>query len=432
MTILAKQSRIGNMTANVIPVLIALATLIAIVTVTINAPKRPIWDEGTYIKSLSLIEEHGFSVAFFESIPGAAGPTINFVHALAKPITGYQFPAIRLVNVTLLVLLTGLLLIAVRTAWPQLLATDAFVFGMAFLAMPYVAVSAGLVMTEMPAMLFMTGFVATLLSIKNILQFNRLWLLLAIPAAGICLALSILGRQNYLILAFLLPFMLFDVRRRNSRFVLSYAGILALACLLVVPVFLIWGGLIPKRTAWVGEGINLRFAVVAFSYLAIPAILLAPHWMFDFSKREDRIVVALSASTAMLLTFVFNVHEVQMLLPFRSLIVTVLHDHWLAPFSLAMQSVIYFVGVVLFFRVAKEFFRSGIDPEVRYLILVLLAGTASQMKITSQFSSRYILMYLPLLLIVLAPHLRKGMAFNVGLIIGSTLSVSALINYVRV
>ena len=115
--------------------------------------------------------------------------------------------------------------------------------------LPTVGVSAGMILTEMPAALFM---VAALWLLGKIIA-DKTWQPLSIPAALVCglmMAAAVLGRQNYIVI---LPCLLLAVRWRsgapNRRDTVRMALIGAVVLLVAGPVFLLWGGFIPPHDA---------------------------------------------------------------------------------------------------------------------------------------------------------------------------------------
>jgi hypothetical protein len=75
---------------------IALSALVAF------SPRHFIHDEPYYLNYVSLLHQHGLTLAFMNSVPGLAGPLYAFVHAAAEPVTKLDPVEMRFVNVSLL------------------------------------------------------------------------------------------------------------------------------------------------------------------------------------------------------------------------------------------------------------------------------------------------------------------------------------------
>src|SRR5262249_40596353 len=67
----------------------------------------------------------------------------------------------------------------------------------------------------------------------------------------------------------------------------------------------------------------------------------------------------------------------------------------------------------------------------RFFVLVTLVGLASNAKITHQFSSRYVFVFLPFMLLSLAPALRLTWHLPVRVAAGACASLISVASYLR-
>lgn len=251
---------------------IAAAGLFGLVALVAASPTHPIYDEAWFVATVGLFQRHGLSLTFLREFPGAAGPTFTIVFAGINDLFGLAFPWLRLVNVFLLVATAAAIwrcLALTRPAQSEPAATAAML-----IVLPTVGVAAGMALTEMAAAFFVV------LSLELLAQAlaARPWPAVAwCAASGLSLAAAILGRQNYLVV---LPCLGLAIswcdgapdRDRTWR----VAIIAAVAVATVTPVFAVWGGLVPPRTAWSTSGLAPGNIIRGAGYAGVIVLLLAP------------------------------------------------------------------------------------------------------------------------------------------------------------
>ena len=165
-----------------------------------TSPKHLIYDEAYHIGLAESIFQQGLVQALVDPRnQSAAGPLFAVFHLAFASITHLAAPGIRWINFLLLlvvVVLTGL----TRTR----ITNDSKPIGsgaIAVLGVPFLWPATGMALTEIPALVFFSGFV---LCIQRLCSKSQEQAPPAEPAlwavfAGICLGLAILGRQTYLI-----------------------------------------------------------------------------------------------------------------------------------------------------------------------------------------------------------------------------------------
>ncbi len=184
----------------------------------------------------------GTSLAFLRSLSVTAGALYAFVQAAFEPLTTLRPPGMRLVNVGLLAI------VAVSMTWGL----------------------AGLTLSEMPALVFAALSLCLLLKgLRRIGDQPSLvgWFL----ASAVCLAVAAWGRQPYLLLvAVPAALALVDARLR-----LAAAVFVGIVLAMVVPLFVIWGGLTPPSHL-VQESPTLKNSLISLGYAGFALLLLVP------------------------------------------------------------------------------------------------------------------------------------------------------------
>jgi hypothetical protein len=260
---------------------VSAATLAFCVLISVS-PAYPIYDEPWFLDTVALFKQCGFTINFLREFPGAPGPTFTIVYALIDRVFGLAFPWSRFISFAMLIAAMVLMWrilkmrLAGRDPAVTALSPSPVLLAASFTMLPSVGVSAGMILTEMPAALLM---VAALLLIGKIID-DKNWQSLSIPAALVCglaMAAAVLGRQNYLVI---LPCLLLAIRWRagvlDQRDIVRIALIGAVVVLVTGPVFLLWGGFIPPRSASNGEGISLSNAIRSAGYAGAIIALFAP------------------------------------------------------------------------------------------------------------------------------------------------------------
>jgi hypothetical protein len=77
--------------------------------------RRFLYDEPFHADTVLLLHQHGLSPRFLKSLPTASGPLYSFVQFVFEPLTHLQTVRMRLVNVFLLALVSGILVSSLKT-----------------------------------------------------------------------------------------------------------------------------------------------------------------------------------------------------------------------------------------------------------------------------------------------------------------------------
>lgn len=389
------------------------ASLVALCWIVIQSPTTPVYDEAWYLKSIDLLWRDGLSLAFLRDLPGPAGPTFTLVYA---PIVAWLSPAmpwLRLVNTALLTVSVALLgvtfaALKIRPNGANGPAGAVLLPGL-LLTVPTAAVSGGMTLTEVPALAFVALFMALTASNHQ----HKAGLALA---AGGALAVAILGRQNYLVILPCLIALIDRTTPRRSIYQLAITGLIAtLICGLV---FVVWGGLVPPMTAFSGRGLHPWHFVLSAGYLGILAALIAP--VIYAPLRGPRWRAGLLVVVALAIAATLG----EPLAPVRSLaavINTQILD-WVCAVGVSLSAVAFV------YTMALRLYELRDDRFARFAGLVTLAGALSNANI-HQFSSRYIFVFLPFLLINLARSVTVTWHLPLRLAAGSLAGLASLASY---
>lgn len=383
----------------------------ALCWIVIRSPATPVYDESWYLQSIELLRRDGLSLAFLRDLPGPAGPTFTLVYAPIVARLSLPMPWLRLVSTGLLaiaVALLGITFAALKTR-PQGAKGPAgavLLPGLLLIA-PTAAVSGGMTLTETPALVFVTLFLA-------LTAINREHKMSLALAAGLALGIAILGRQNYLVI---LPclIVLCDGTRRSMTTLAIGAGI---AALMSGAVFCLWGGLVPPMTAFSGRGIHPWHFVLSAGYLGIIAALIAPAIyapVFTDLKLLGGLIVATLAITAIM---------GEPVAPGRAIAAGINSQaiDWLYAVALSLSAVAFLTAMALRLRAFWN------DRFGRFAGLVTIAGALSNANI-HQFSSRYIFVFLPFVLINLARSVTVSWHLPLRLAAGSLAGLASLASY---
>lgn len=253
--------------ASLIPALAGIA-FIALILLVLGSPNRYIYDEPYYLEGAFLLAKGmRFTDFLLAPLNTPAGPLFPTVQWCLSPLTHFQAQLIRLPNIVFL----GMAITANAYSLSCWGYKDAWSRATMLLALSIMWVSAGMALTEMPAFAFASFAVAAAawgMSDPQALR-RRIWAGFAI--SGLCFGIAILGRQPYLPAAGgLVMVAVFEPR---FRWPAAFGA--ALAILVPLPVFLVWGGLVAPHVARVG-GLSLTHGALAYAYLSALMVILAP------------------------------------------------------------------------------------------------------------------------------------------------------------
>ncbi len=396
--------------------MVAAAAFLALIALVAASPPKPIYDEAWFLDTVPLLARDGFSLQFLREFPGAAGPTFTLVFAAVDSVFGLRFPWLRLVNVALLAATALLVWRCLAPAQHDNAALTAATLTL----LPTSAVSAGIALTEMPAAYFA---VLAITLLAESLGRRGVEATICAGLGGSALAAAILGRQNYLLL---LPCLLLAVRwtggkpdRADAAQVALVAGI---AIAIVTPVFVLWGGLVPPRTAWSTSGLAPGNIVLGAGYAGLILLLLAPQIYAPLLRHHLWLagIAIVSAPLAFVLGDGFVPMRAVMQITFGG---TVAPIAWGAAYALSFAALAFLLCFTL------HLWRHRDQWLTRMSGAFVLLGLLSNAKITHQFSSRYVFVVLPFMVIAAAPAIRLTRWTPIQMTSAAGISLAALASY---
>lgn len=245
---------------------------------------RPVakFDEPFFIRNCELFSAEGLTRRFLEEMrEQAPGPTYQLIHYVLSSFTGYDVVWMRLMTI-------GMLLTSV-VLWRRWSASasgsDFAADTLRFLAVPTTWVFGTMVLTQMPGMVCALGFLAV----------AKLWRgLPAAALAGVLLGLAILGRVHYAALVLVCAFEVLRTRDRTA--VVRNAVIVATAAAICMPVFMVWGGYVPRDQSGIfadGDRFHVHSVFIAFDFLFLFMLIDHPRCLL---RPGVRLVVPLLAA----------------------------------------------------------------------------------------------------------------------------------------
>ena len=390
--------------------------LLVMSAMIVTSPSQLRYDEQNHIGLTQLVATNGWRDALLSpKNSSAAGPLYPAIHLMLSPITHLQPPAIRWVNFCCFLGVVLLLANCKPGVPPRLLS------GFTLLAVPFLWPAVGMALTELPALLFFTCFVLLFLRVINsdvVLSRGTLGLAFL---AGLCLGTAILGRQIYLIVIPALIVLIFWLREKWLSVVICIITSLAVCSWL----FVLWHGLAPSHYYRITES-SWSFANLLFSlsYAAVATLFLNPRWLC----RQRVTVWIISTLCGFALSYFARNYDDP---PAKSLLVHIFGNQFGLWIGFIIGCALAAIGVVWAWTAFQTFWRERRDPSRVFLLLSLGALVLTPMKMPAQFSSRYIVGCLGVLLLVVDPPLKSNGYWAARMFVGSFLGTAILWTYFR-
>jgi hypothetical protein len=400
---------------------------IAFCAIVLNSPKHPVYDEGWYLETLVLLKQYGLSVSFLQQLPGPAGPTFTLVFAIAHDLFNLQFPSLRLVNYLLLLASSFLLwhtlvletsrgIASAPTISPALLAAT-------YTIVPTVTVSAGLALTEMPAVFFISLFMLAFCWMMTNIKRSHISSFAAI-LSGAGLGAAILGRQNYLII---LPCLLLGTPRSlglpSRREIFLVAIIMTVTLIICGPVFVIWESLVPPQTARLEAGISVWNGVHSAGYAGIITGLLAPDIFRVLIDKKIYLAGILALSV------IISAASGTSTVPMTSVLLKIADQQTINIIGFGFTFLVCLVGLMFLACMVDYLWRERLDPLIRFSGCVTIVGILSNMKIAHLFSSRYVFIFIPFLILALSKKMLLTWVYPIRIAIAGCINLASLVSY---
>lgn len=406
-------------------IILCCGLILLILLVFINS-RPPFYDEVLYLRDVQVLHEYGPSKEYLLKLTGSAGPLYSLIHYALEPLTHLQAPVIRLVNIAFLI---GMMFFLQKTI--TLLGYPIKYYSLYCLAVPLTYVVAGLALTEIPAMFFLSAGLYFIIRGENSVR-SFYWQLFHMILGGIFLSIAIIGRQPYLVILCALPLLFKDnfVIKWKKKVILVATTLLS-SILLPAIVFWTWKGIVPPTDAILYDdiakaGVSLQpsFFFLFTAYFSVLLLIIAPSFYPKWSKKTWFLILI---STLPIIAINYFT-KAFLILPFHG----VTKEFLSTEESQTAVSVLIGTGLLLFtlYFLITLFKRMISDSSST---LLLFYGTAivflglTCIKITWGFSSRYTAQAIPLLIPFSAYFYKPNSWFylSIGILIG----VSSLLSY---
>jgi len=373
-----------------------LLTIIGFLTLTFITVfnKHPLtFDEVLFPRNVLLMEKVGFGKEFLlEMHDQAPGPLYQFIHYPLKGITKLQPPGIRMVNLICLLAITWLTFKVGTRVDDEFQWSDS----LKIILVPAIWTVTGLALTEIPAILFMMLSIYLFVQVDKYENARIRWILSVL--CGVCLGLCILGRSPFLMLIFgYLSVLFFD---KEKETVIRVFVVVSIGISMSLPVFVVWGGLVPPAQAITGAGgISIEHGVLGISYTAVTFLLISPGW-FKLTKRQliifSGLFLLLLVSNLLFMKFRFGIAPLSVTM---SKIISVafvkdVYPYLVAPLFLIIAAVFSYLSILMFIE-------NRHDKHFVFIAITAALLIATCFKITHLFASRYIAQAAPLFVLIL-------------------------------
>lgn len=355
---------------------------LGLIVLVLSSPSTFIYDEPYFVTYVHLFYTHGLTIDFLNSLTGTVGPLYAFVHLLFQPFTALEPTRMRMVNVFLLTLTAATLAAcAKRQSDRHYLLTGALV-----LVVPMSWVVAGMALSEMPAILFVTFSVYCQLRAITAMEHDKPlvpWFI----ASGLCLGIAVWGRQPFILLSGV-PLLLATLDRR-LRLPTGIFVIIVLSSAL--PLFFIWKGLVPPSHHGVQKGLSVTHAILSMGYTGLCMLFLGAKLRWPTLSLVTGLVAA---------TSVFNLlFGGVMIYPLRSVLEKYLSHTQLHGYGLLCASAFLSSGAITAWILVDMAWNSRRHFQSFIAYTGLLCVALSPLFVAHQYSSRYTAMAIPYLIL---------------------------------
>lgn len=373
------------------------------------------YDEGYHLALAKNVASRGWHDALVD--PGnqsAAGPLYPALHLVFAKFSGFEAPAVRWINFALLAC-TTLLIGLTRPSVSSARTTACVAF--AIMAVPFLWTPAGLALTELPAFAAFSGFILLMgrliaMDLDDGKHGCGLPLFGAV-IAGLLLGIAILGRQTYLVaLPALAALILISPRLWLQVAVCLIAALLASGWL-----FMVWGGLVPPSQTKMDSGLQPVHGLISLAYLAAATAFISPSFLAPRSFRAATVAIVAGAVLAVIMKDYKD-------LPAGPLLSRLLGPAGGVLAGTVLLAGMFSVGLLWLWNVPACVWKRRADSFQILCAFILLALALSPMKISAQFSSRYLVGMLGVLIVILQPVPSAWLA--VRIVVGSLMGAATL------
>jgi hypothetical protein len=412
--------------------------LFVIVCFIILGTNKLIYDETNFVPNILLFDKLGLSKEFLLSMHGSPGPLYSIYHHFFFKANSFNIITVRLANYFLFLILLLFIFLSAKL----LNLKDPFILSLNFIIIPFTWVVCGLGLTEIPAMtcaiigfyFFLKTFVGEKSDLKKIFF---------IVLSGTFFSLAILGRVFYLMIIVAIIFLIlfyfaleiFSSPQKISRYEYVSKKSIALLSLgiivsLVLPfiVFAYWGALTPPLgTAAVG-GKELKivpwYGILGISYSAFIALLLAPSF---FVARKNTLFYLLIGTFMLIIgNIAFKVIEFA---PLKTTASKFLSTNMFSFYEYTLPAILLSLSCYFIYSTCIQFYINKFRTVYVLTGIIAIFIVLSTVKVTTQFSSRYVAQAAPFFLLFFADFEKTNWNKIFRILIGLTIGFLSLYSY---
>ncbi len=392
--------------------------LLALLYGIINSPNKLLYDEPYFINNLEFVLNNGLSkgsLIFYKN--QAPGPLFQIFFYFLIKYLGLSFNVINLRLVNFVLFCMSILLYT--NIFESFRKKNFWIIFFTFFSIPFFYPILGLALTESTSLFFISVSFYILLKKKT----SIISVLIFIAS----LSLALLGRQTFLAVIPIIFIYIYLSNFQNIRkavFVISTI----ISLIPVAYLFYMCGGIVPPEQSFVSGksifNISIVNGLLGFGYCSFAFFL------FNISvikKYFNVKLISISFLLSLILVFLFNIKFI----PFKSFF-----DHYIflqeilsfaLPVFIVQLSVTYlFILSLLVIENSKSFNELNIA-----ILLIGLFMSITTLKITHQFSSRYVAQY-ALFLFLPEKEDKKGTYYFIKIILllfGSIIGYYSLNSY---
>ncbi len=394
------------------------AAPVILVILVVSSTGKLVYDERNFVPNISLLERYGLSARFIHELKGQSpGPLYQFIYYPFKSFGIESIVAYRFINMIMCLSVVGFTFKLLRNNNIE----NAFIKALLLFAIPLTWTTAGLALTEVPAILLAIASVYALnTSVKDK---NRIvWLL----SSGILLSLSISARTPFLMI---LPAAIYFLYL-NRYGIAAIVGYSVISMILPCIIFYIWRGLVPPDVQGIQSGIKPMFVMYTFSYISIFVMIIFP----GFYKMPAIYYKALAVLFIILLAVNIGLLHINFV-PMKSLgralpasvagIVNNIVGYGI-PSLMWTLFVLHAVASLIYVIQNKN------DTWKVFLVLTATFIAITTIKSAAQFSTRYPYQSFPFLLLCFSDKIKLNTGLFVRVAIGIGLGIISLLSYYHV
>ena len=364
--------------------------LLILAVMIITSPTGLRYDEPYHLSVAKNIINTSWYKALMDPLnPSAAGPLFAAVHVAFYPITGLEAPAVRWVNFFLL-----LITIVVISRTAQTPSGIHWGAGLSILSVPFIWPCVGMALTEIPALLAFSVYIYCFLRVLRrespdssiFMSSSYIWA----ASAGLALGVAILGRQTYLVVlpgVFLVSFF-------KPRFWRFSAITLLTALLTCLWLFIQWNGLLPPSIQNVNSGMRWQNLMLALSYITAATILIRPRWI----KFQNHYIIFASVMFGFILTWISRDYNTP---PAKGLLLRILGQDMGLLLGFIGGSAFGSIAILWTIETVRNAWRERSDLSRFFLYVTLFTLIIAPVKVSFQFSSRYLVGSIGVLTLIL-------------------------------